>query len=239
MPRSHEWLRSFLHLGARADKEGVPARDIERQEDTVLRALDILEERPGVVLADEVGMGKTFEALGVAAAFRHGNPKSKVVVVTPGPDLNAKWHAEFASFKEMYDFRGEVGTARSLADFVDAVKSSPIVIAPITMFQTGRSQWDHAYILALYVHWKGLDGRTLNAMLTRAGLHKWERPNVTADMFLGVVPLDGLEPGMHVLEVLWNPNDPGDALLDDRYEDASGDFGIPFLFAPAFERSVD
>jgi hypothetical protein len=31
----------------------------------------MLDERPGIVLADEVGMGKTFEALGIAAAFRH------------------------------------------------------------------------------------------------------------------------------------------------------------------------
>ncbi len=39
-----------------------------RQERTAQEILRRLEHQPGVILADEVGMGKTFVALGVAAS---------------------------------------------------------------------------------------------------------------------------------------------------------------------------
>ncbi|NGP53111.1 hypothetical protein [Thioalkalivibrio sp. XN8] len=52
----------------------------------------------------------------------------------------------------------------------------------------------------------------------------------------GVVALDGLEPGLQVLAVTWNPHaETGDAPIDDRYTEARFDFRIPFLFAPEFE----
>src|SRR5581483_5513546 len=104
------WLRASvgLRLDARAARDGVRASEVERQEDTVLRALELLERSPGVVIADEVGMGKTFEALGVVAAQCHRDPKCKVAVVTPGPDLNEKWEGEFERFSDreaqIFDF---------------------------------------------------------------------------------------------------------------------------------------
>jgi hypothetical protein len=52
----------------------------------------------------------------------------------------------------------------------------------------------------------------------------------------GVVPLDGLEPGLQVLSVTWNPHaGSDDAPIDDRYTEARFDYDIPFLFAPEFE----
>jgi hypothetical protein len=73
--RDRTWLRSFLHLDSRVGT-AVRRHDVERQEDTVLRALALLDEQPGVVLADEVGMGKTYEALGVLAARLHERPNA-------------------------------------------------------------------------------------------------------------------------------------------------------------------
>ena len=144
---TRKWLRTFLNLGARATKDGIPQSDVERQEDTVLRALAMLDQRPGVVLADEVGMGKTYEALGVAAAMRFANPRRRIVVVTPGPDLNTKWFSEFKRFCDMYDFGDDVCEARSLADFVQVVRRHPVVVAPVTMFQSGRGSSEQTYLL--------------------------------------------------------------------------------------------
>ena len=42
---------------------------------------------------------------------------------------------------------------------------------------------------------------------------------------IGVVSLDGLEPGMHALNVVWNP-DPIE-FFDDRYDDAELRYSIP------------
>ncbi|NHA13938.1 hypothetical protein [Thioalkalivibrio sp. XN279] len=55
----------------------------------------------------------------------------------------------------------------------------------------------------------------------------------------GVVPLDGLAPGLQVLSVTWNPHAGSDDVpIDDRYTEARLDFDIPFLFAPEFERAL-
>src|SRR5690349_12695779 len=96
--RDRTWLRTFLDLGAHAQQGNISTRDIDRQEDTVLRALEILHDNPGVVLADEVGMGKTFEALGVLAARAHAASDSRFLVITPGADLNKKWTNEIRRF---------------------------------------------------------------------------------------------------------------------------------------------
>ena len=44
--RTRQWLHSFLTLGARSKADRIPSREIERQEDTVLRALELLETQP-------------------------------------------------------------------------------------------------------------------------------------------------------------------------------------------------
>lgn len=57
---------------------------------------------------------------------------------------------------------------------------------------------------------------------------------------IGVMPLTGLEPGLHTLEVTWNPNaDASAAVLDDRYSTPTRVFRIPFVFAPAYELGLD
>jgi hypothetical protein len=57
---------------------------------------------------------------------------------------------------------------------------------------------------------------------------------------MGVVPLEGISPGLHVLSVIWNPTaDAATVPLDDRYTTARFEYHIPFLFAPDFERQLD
>lgn len=214
--RDRQWLRTFLQLGARADKDGIPRADVERQEDTVLRALDMLDERPGLVLADEVGMGKTFEALGVAAAFRHANARSRIVVVTPGPDLNTKWFSEFSRFGEMFDFGSDVKAVGSLGQFVQEVRSNPVVVAPVTMFQSGRGSWEQAYLLSLYFHWKQIHGHTANAIMSRFRDGTQGRVDVRQERFLGTFALEKLEP--HLGKAFRRGRSGGAAGVDDLYE---------------------
>jgi superfamily II DNA or RNA helicase len=58
-------------------------------------ALHNLLERQGIAyLADEVGMGKTYVALGALALLRHANPKLRVLVIAPRANIQAKWIKE-------------------------------------------------------------------------------------------------------------------------------------------------
>ncbi len=49
-------------------------------------------------LADEVGMGKTYIALGVVALMRTFNPELKVLYICPSRNLQEKWEREYRSF---------------------------------------------------------------------------------------------------------------------------------------------
>lgn len=64
-----------------------------------------------------------------------------------------------------------------------------------------------------------------------------QRADLGMRSLIGAVSLGGLEPGMHALNVVWNP-DPIE-FFDDRYDDAELRFSIPFVFAPEFERALD
>ena len=66
-----------------------------------------------------------------------------------------------------------------------------------------------------------------------------QRADLAMRGLIGVVPLEGLQPGMNEVVVTWNPLGRGQSPIDDRYESLSNDFSIPFLFAPTFERSLD
>ena len=67
-----------------------------------------------------------------------------------------------------------------------------------------------------------------------------ERADLGMRGLIGLVPLDDLEPGMHTIEVVWNPDaEDGEAPLDDRYATASNTFVIPIAFSPDYERGLD
>jgi hypothetical protein len=177
-------LRQIINLGARAQADKIPRADIERQEHTVLRARALLEQQPGVVLADEVGMGKTFEALGVAALVHHAKPRAKIVIITPGPDLNTKWIKELDHFAAIHDF-GSRGAAHGLGEFLEAVGRHTVTVAPMTMFHSGRGVASRSWLLSMYFRWKQLHGRTANSILARYRDGECERVNVDRVGFAG------------------------------------------------------
>jgi ERCC4-related helicase len=85
----------------------VSAEDGARQERTAREILRRLEVQPGVILADEVGMGKTFVALAVAASVALARPDDGPVVVMVPPSLRQKWPKDWAVFRE-HCLRGDL-----------------------------------------------------------------------------------------------------------------------------------
>ncbi len=59
---------------------------------------NILARNRFAYLADEVGMGKTYVALGVAGLVRHFNPDARVVVLAPRENIQHKWIKEYRNF---------------------------------------------------------------------------------------------------------------------------------------------
>lgn len=156
-----KWLRRFLDLGHDAGVEGISPREIERQEETVLRALEILEERPGVILADEVGMGKTFEAIAVMACFIERGIKGKILVITPGPELNNHWVSVMDRFTErgFYNFnRGQYLAISRISELPKAAKKKnvKIIFAPMNILITVRGIEEKKFLLNAYFRWAKL-----------------------------------------------------------------------------------
>lgn len=82
-----------LHVADRISLE-----DAQRQQKTANAILQRLTNQPGIILADEVGMGKTFVALATAVSI-YLKDKKPVVIMVP-PNLAQKWSNDFKLFKE-------------------------------------------------------------------------------------------------------------------------------------------
>jgi superfamily II DNA or RNA helicase len=79
----------------------VSIADQRRQRQEAVEILKRIELQPGVILADEVGMGKTFVALAVAYAVAVQYSLGPVVVMVP-KNLVDKWCRDLDAFCELY-----------------------------------------------------------------------------------------------------------------------------------------
>ena len=66
MPVDWRFAENVVRLGG-VDTQKIAPEDGARQQETARSILADFERQPGVILADEVGMGKTYVALAVVA----------------------------------------------------------------------------------------------------------------------------------------------------------------------------
>jgi len=100
---SVEWpfAEDVIRLGG-IGAHKIAAEDGARQQETARAILADLTTQPGVILADEVGMGKTYVALAVVASVvlaTRGSGRPAVVMMPPG--LLHKWPREWEQFKAL------------------------------------------------------------------------------------------------------------------------------------------
>lgn len=93
-------LPAELVLGSRLVAR-LPEADQLRQRNEAVEILKRFRTQPGVVLADEVGMGKTFVALAVAYSVAVHSPKGPVIIMAPA-NLVDKWERDWKTFAELY-----------------------------------------------------------------------------------------------------------------------------------------
>jgi superfamily II DNA or RNA helicase len=84
----------LLDFGARIG-QGARARE---QLEGAVAIHNILETHRVAYLADEVGMGKTYVAIGALALFRHYDPDFRVLVIAPQENIQNKWMKEMSNF---------------------------------------------------------------------------------------------------------------------------------------------
>lgn len=73
----------------------------DRQSKTVNRLLELLADQPGLILGDEVGMGKTFIALATALTYIAQSDRNKrILILTPSKELKDKWDRDIDTFRD-------------------------------------------------------------------------------------------------------------------------------------------
>lgn len=91
------YARSHIRLA----NDRISLEDAARQERAASEVLSRLHRQPGVVLADEVGMGKTFVAMAVAVSILIERPDEGPVVVMCPSSLKQKWPKDWDVFRKM------------------------------------------------------------------------------------------------------------------------------------------
>lgn len=98
-------VRKLLKFSGKAGVQASEAM-VSMQEKGVAALCNILRKQHVAYLADEVGLGKTMQALGVIAMFREKNPKANILVISPREIVQQGWVNEFLNFKENV-YRGD------------------------------------------------------------------------------------------------------------------------------------
>jgi len=101
MPLDWPFAENLIRLGG-CDGSKAVAEYGPRQQATARAILEALARQPGTILADEVGMGKTYVALAVAASVlvaTRGQGRPVIVMMPPG--LASKWPREWQQFKSL------------------------------------------------------------------------------------------------------------------------------------------
>jgi hypothetical protein len=72
----------------------------EKQTEGVAYLWNLLGKRRVAILADEVGMGKTYQALGLMCLLWTFRPRARILVMTPNRDICTHWELEYDTFRK-------------------------------------------------------------------------------------------------------------------------------------------
>ena len=160
-------LARLMEQGDRTEIEAIASRQ-ERTVDALLRRMYDANEskrREMVLLADEVGLGKTFVALGLAwsvlmGRMRDGLPPKPILIVTPSSQaLFGKWQRDTEVFlKESVpvDPKVTIQAVQTPHGLVDAMSSRhpTIVIARMSAFEGQLHKYEIAMAATLHALFK-------------------------------------------------------------------------------------
>ena len=112
-PEFLDELIDFAPSGADRDKAFG-----SQQRDGTVAAFNMLARNGCAYLADEVGMGKTYIALGVMSLLRYFDPHARIVVIAPRENIQRKW------VKELHNFVGR--NWRVVGNRVKSLQGRPV-----------------------------------------------------------------------------------------------------------------
>ncbi|WP_081413053.1 DEAD/DEAH box helicase [Chitinilyticum aquatile] len=112
-----------------------------KQAEGVAYLWNLLSRLGVALLADEVGMGKTFQALGVAALLWKMKPDAKVLIMAPNKDICAHWRREYDEFVRSH-YRAHDHCVKSRVDGapVQSIQICPKLEGLVAAVEAGAGQ---------------------------------------------------------------------------------------------------
>lgn len=151
---------SGVRVDFRGNQKRVSLQDARRQQATMRAVLDRLRIQPGIILSDEVGMGKTYVALGAVAEYLVRYPRSRVLILTPSADLAEKWQQDLGRFRRenVVDRVGRRMTMTpelyswGLGDILSSRVKSRIWVMPMGVLLSSRRGGERRRLRVLLYH---------------------------------------------------------------------------------------
>ncbi len=161
----------YEELGRLVDMKGsstfIDADTAEQQKKTAATIAATLDQRPGIILGDEVGMGKTYMAIAVIYHFLDRYPHKPVLVVAPSWMMADKWVGDIRTFIEVNakkDILQESdilhlekrSSAQNLKTFVEEVHQKKVIVVPVDIFTSGGWKKEKSFFLNCWFRHRSL-----------------------------------------------------------------------------------
>jgi ERCC4-related helicase len=211
------WPINIDDLNERLDlkNDRVSTSDALRQQRTIAEVLCRLGNQPGIVLADEVGMGKTFVALGVAMLAALADRKRRPVVIMVPSSLHQKWPRDFAVFTDRVIKR----------PYKEALRAVPVSSALefFRLIDNGAKTRPHIIFLKHGAfHVQNIDHWVRLALIKRAisGMHLGERRDALPRFAAALLRTKSSysDPDLFA-KLLRKPNKEWRDIINDHYRD--------------------
>ncbi|TWH80393.1 helicase-related protein [Sedimentibacter saalensis] len=143
--------------------------------------INMLENSPGMILGDDVGMGKTYVAIATAAYYLTKNPEKSIIIITPSWQLNAKWYKELNKFLEVnlininYPFNpNDIKTIKGdylsyIQEIKEKSKVAKIILIPVNVFVSIGWKNEKSFFLSCWFKHRRLWGTTREKVLKALG----------------------------------------------------------------------
>lgn len=118
------------------------------QKEGVYRLWNCLEDKNIALLADEVGLGKTFQALALCALTWIQNPHARILVIAPNRSILGHWEKEYEIFcNSVYKPNDDIITTVLTHEIVN---SSRIVTNLKKLVGYVENESDHLFLLSMH-----------------------------------------------------------------------------------------
>lgn len=159
----------------------IDTKTAELQTQTCSQMIRMLHKVPGIILGDDVGMGKTYIAFGTAVWFLAHHPNKPVVIITPSWLLNEKWHNDIRNFIEKNLRHEKINLCESdivritprgetyIQQIANASKTAKVLLIPINVFSSMGRKHEKSFFLACWFKHRRFWGTTRERILQALG----------------------------------------------------------------------